>query len=432
MPSDVAYPFATPSYGTVGSCVAQGLFYSIGSYATHLLAVLLNVYYLCKLKHGMDDTLFRRRIEIISYIVLLLTMVLSSIASWKGKSINPSFMEPICAFYPYPDGCTADENDCQSRINSKSMHFIWANIMFIAFLSLMLTTALIITSFRKEEKRLRTELCNSTNSNGFGDHSLLAERIIQAKLSRKVVTKQAIMYFVALALPSLSFFLYYSKIGKYSAVFSMIKMIFHPLQGFFNAGIFFYYKIRLLRKREVYGLTAVCAFVRLMKYPQDAPDDVIIGNIDFVLMVQSINIGKVDQESAVHNEFDRDSEIFGDDSSSRMDHPQFLGALAMSRDNSSKSNMSKKDHLGDIALVQVDFQKFPISRQESLSTAGRFDEHSIIIDDLGSNTFYGAQDGLSDSPAKSISSVCQSNAHLPAEEAGATISQSTFTSEQKT
>ena len=54
MPRDVIYPFAGPSYGTIGTCEAQGLAYVVGNGLVYSTNGILNFYYACTLSNGLS------------------------------------------------------------------------------------------------------------------------------------------------------------------------------------------------------------------------------------------------------------------------------------------------------------------------------------------------------------------------------------------
>ena len=285
MPSDVIYPFAFPSYGTKETCEVQGFMIFFGSGTVLMLGLVLNIYYLCKLRYNMEDAKFSHSFEPILYLGILLSMLIPNIIVWKQGSscFNPALSDPFCTIREYPNDCT-EENDvgCRGAPSTiKQYVFIVYAVLILSFVSLIVTMVLIIHSFGRDEKRI---IQHANRNPGMDGESMLIEEIRQARDSRRIVTKQATMYLAALTITWIFLFLEIGLSGD-NAFIPFMRMVFQPLQGFFNMVIFFYHKIRTMRKSDE-DITVAAAFLRLISSPKDVPECVAIENIDLVRMIE--------------------------------------------------------------------------------------------------------------------------------------------------
>ena len=285
MPSDVIYPFAFPSYGTTETCEVQGFMIFFGSGTVLMLGLVLNIYYLCKLRYNMEDAKFSHSFEPILYLGILLSMLIPNIIVWKQGSscFNPALSDPFCTIREYPNDCT-EENDvgCRGAPSTiKQYVFIVYAVLILSFVSLIVTMVLIIHSFGRDEKRI---IQHANRNPGMDGESMLIEEIRQARDSRRIVTKQATMYLAALTITWIFLFLELGLSGD-NAFIPFMRMVFQPLQGFFNMVIFFYHKIRTIRKIDE-DITVAAASLRLISSPKDVPECVAIENLDLVRMIE--------------------------------------------------------------------------------------------------------------------------------------------------
>ncbi len=285
MPADVIYQYAFPSYGTIGTCEAQAFIYNLGAGSVVMLGLILNLYYLCKLRYNMEDAVFRQKIEPYCYVFLLLPVVLADILVLRQDGFNPALTDSHCTHIEYPDDCNNNEESCRGYQVETWVRPFKMSVLIIAMLSLVISMALIVHSFSREEKK-HCRHSGSMNSQDAID-PLTAEQIKQARASRNTVTKQAIMYFAAIVLTWMLTLVSQGVIIKSAFVVFMRAML-QPLHGFFNMLIFFYHKIHTLRKCEG-SLTVPEALSRLMMFPEDVPEIVAVENIEFVMTIQSLN-----------------------------------------------------------------------------------------------------------------------------------------------
>ena len=205
-----------------------------------------------------------------------------------GDGFNP-MIDPWCSIGTYPPRCHAMKMDAEDCRGAKVWSWWPAALslnLIVAIFSIIVTMALIVHSFWKVEKSLKQHIDSSPDhveedSDDYDADSIKAQ-VLQLRDSRRTVTKQSMMYFTAFFLTWLPLLLrIFFRVTDFNPFFVLLRMILQPLQGFFNMLIFFYHKICTLRENEN-NLTFTKAIRILIESPQDVPECVAVGNIDFV------------------------------------------------------------------------------------------------------------------------------------------------------
>jgi hypothetical protein len=167
MPKDVIYPFSGPSYGTIGTCEAQGFMYIMGSSLAFCMMAALNVYYACTLSFNVREEVFRRFIEPVLYVISITASVIGPIVLvLKADMLNPGVNDPFCGPAIYPEGCNKeDDPDCRGTPGGSRNYllgFIFA--LTLGFGTLIVTMGSVIYTFYKREKRVKEKLRSSTET----------------------------------------------------------------------------------------------------------------------------------------------------------------------------------------------------------------------------------------------------------------------------
>jgi len=282
MPSDVIYPYAFPSYGTTATCTIQGFLFSTGVAAQLLLGVHLNFYYLCRLRYKIEDAEFTRRFERIIHPVSIAIVLIPQIYLLVHGGFNAGRIDPFCGAVNYPRKCHEIldyEGVCRGPEN-KLYELLRLAVIFLAFVTLVATMALIVHSFFRDEKRLEQEDPNMT------DEQIIA-RVELTQESKRIVSKQALMYMAAFFLTWLFFF---PDVASESPWITLMRMVFQPLQGFFNMIIFFHQKILTMRKaRDLEDTSSFKIFIIILFGPPlKTTDEIQVQNIEFVMFHQNI------------------------------------------------------------------------------------------------------------------------------------------------
>jgi len=270
MPKDVIYPFAGRSYGTTATCEAQGLAYLIGSAIVVMMNAILNIYYLCTLRYKMKAETFSKFIEPILTVFAIAAPVATIITMLANQGlINPIPYESYCSISSYPIDCNErDDIECirGGGSNGVAQFFIVFFFAMVTALATLVTSMfLIILTFYKSErslKRTRAMMKEHVKEDGSptdGPHSTKKNNKQEEEAGHqesqhnmtKIITSQALMY-----LGSFVFTWIFVVLINLEGVFSnnhwiqALKLVFQPLQGFFNMLIFIHHKVFNLRRAD--------------------------------------------------------------------------------------------------------------------------------------------------------------------------------------
>ena len=287
MPKDVIYPFAMPSYGNIVTCEAQGFIYMMGNGLAFCMNGILNIYYLCTLRYNMTEKTFRCYLEIPLYIVSLAASVVPSAFLIKDNLLNPSPVHPICMRHVYPDDCTkADNPECRGEGGHDKGTYLFT--LTLGFLILMITMALVVHSFYRNERKLR----KAVKDNHIQEGDEAYKDLQHAQQSSSIIIRQALMYIAAFLITWILGFVQIAFLNEHitdehttehtSDTMFVLKMIFQPLQGFFNLIIFAFHKVyMILQSDEDTTFTEAVGIVFL--HPDEMDDSVQLSNLDLVL-----------------------------------------------------------------------------------------------------------------------------------------------------
>jgi len=296
MPKDVIYPFQMPSYGNIATCEAQGLIFMMGTAFGICMNGILNIYYLCTMRYNMTEKTFRWYLEIPLFIVsLAISITLPSTAMLKQKLLNPSPSYPFCVPNVYPLGCTkADNPECRGGGENGALAPLFYCTITLGFFTLMITMALIVHSFYRNARSVRKALKDKPSQ----EIDAKYEALQYAQESSGIITRQAIMYIAAFLITWVFGFVHFVLREDNKELLSVLRMIFQPLQGFFNLNIFTYHKVCMVRRSDE-DLTVGEAFGIVFLYPDEMEDPAQVHNLDFVFE-DNYGIGKyAPQNSAV-------------------------------------------------------------------------------------------------------------------------------------
>jgi len=280
MPRDVIYPFAGPSYGTTATCEAQGLLYITGSAIGIIMNGILNVYYVCTLRYKMKAETFSKIIEPVLTVMAIAVPVITSFTKLANKGIiNPHPYDSFCAV----DCNERDDIECirggGSTNDMAQYRIVFFSCMMTALGTLATSMFLIILTFYKSErslKRTRSMIKDHVKEDGSptdtpstdtptntpaddGAHSTknnnkqeeeAGHQEPQHKMT-KIITSQALMYLGSFFFTWIFTVLTY--LGDDSSDnwwIQALKLVFQPLQGFFNMLIFVHHKVYNLRRTD--------------------------------------------------------------------------------------------------------------------------------------------------------------------------------------
>jgi hypothetical protein len=283
MPKENIYDFATPSYGTVGTCNLQGFLSHFGIAMVLSSNMLLNIYYLCTLRYHVSELTMKKYIEPSFLVVFTGAALFLPLFSIQYEYFNPSIYYPSCSITPYPTDCNNEDIPCirGDPLSIRTSNILRAFIFFWAgslLLTIMVSMALIILTFVTLEQKARRAMKRGTSTEEQsceenGEMQSNSEGAIIFVQSNRVVTrkltKQALMYFGAAFLSWASLFgTIFVNDGRGVAI---VYRIFFPLQGFFNALIFIYHKVDILKRCNSNALSNWEALRMVFEKPSETP-----------------------------------------------------------------------------------------------------------------------------------------------------------------
>jgi hypothetical protein len=289
MPKDVIYPFQMPSYGNVATCEAQGLIYMTANAISFSMNGILNIYYLCTLRYNMSEKTFRCYLEIPLYIVTLLISTIPAVTLMEQDLLNPNPTDPYCVINTYPLNCTnADNPECRGGGGGGASNAMYIFTILLGFVTLMITMALVVHSFYRNKQKLR----KAVESNEFKEDDGAYADLQYAQETFGIMTRQALLYIAAFFITWIFVFVHivftqYGN-GAEKGLLPVLRMIFQPLQGFFNLIIFAYHKISMVLRSDE-DLTFVEALDEVFLHPNTLQDTVQIHNLEMVFNVHHSN-----------------------------------------------------------------------------------------------------------------------------------------------
>ena len=298
MPKDVMYPFEGRKLGSFETCEWQAFVYFLGSQFSVCANVTLNVYYLCTIRYKMREDRFRKIAEPCLLMFTFIFTLPFPLVLLHFDFLNPSPYESFCSFGGYPKECTyRDDVPClRGDPTSPYIHFIRFFFLFgiiLVFSFIILSMTLIVMSLREEESEASEDgNYDSSNQNEDGDsaESISEEKVqwtLDHSINRRVVLRQAIMYICAFLLTWI--FTIFTYIWEEEWIFQILKCALQPLQGFFNALIFFSHKICNIRRSHRHIPFTEALYI-VLTAPSEVPE-VLLSRVEMV-----------DSQSNCHNE----------------------------------------------------------------------------------------------------------------------------------
>lgn len=288
MPKDVIYPFQTPSYGSIATCEAQGFIYMFGNGLMFMVNGHLHLYYLLRLKFEIKEQTICKYVEPVMHILCFSIAIALTIGSLNSDFINPSPTDPMCVWHTYPAQCTIEEDPtCRGSDKGgealKSFEFVYKFTLGLASSFLTLVMSLIVGKFYGVRRRIQM-LDDESIDITADKHDLIQFASNQSK----TITKQAIMYCLAFVLTwvfsAVEFFQDRDEDDPYERIIAIavLRLIFQPLQGFFNLLIFVVHKITNLRENDT-NMTKKEAFKIVFFSPYKLSKEKIVNNINFIV-----------------------------------------------------------------------------------------------------------------------------------------------------
>jgi len=290
MPKDMIYKqFDGIVIGNATSCSIQGFIFVTGAAGAAIYNAILCIYYVCSIRFGMKDEIFRRCLEPWLHLCAISFSLFLSIFALHYQLINPSPAQfTWCAFTRYPYWCFEDDEECSYERGQPAKTLIFfpvaaASIIIIAA-TVVISMVMIVRNAYSRERLLKAYM-GANDAISRGNQRRLSAYRSDVQYTKEVVF-QALMYtlafFAVWHYPLLNAVIdrnhgvpYESNQAK-----EIARLIFRPLQGFFNAIIFIHHKVRKVRRHHR-GLSLYEALKMVFERREEDPEH-IVSNLTLV------------------------------------------------------------------------------------------------------------------------------------------------------
>ena len=272
------YPGFSPgySYGSVATCEAQGFLYLLGVELSFSATSILSLYYLLTIRYDISDQTIKTRLQPCALLIALGLSGFHAVSRLQDNLINPVPFVSWCVEGDYPYGCREDDEvQCiRGEADPTPKVFILLTLILGATIQVISMIMVVMTVHSRRNR----EICSSSVcEDDLGRRTTEDERIRATRQDypndTMVVMKQCFFYFAAfiathLFTPQLSS-------NSDSVILQVLVLVLKPLQGFFNAAIFIYHKVYMLRHVLGTEITFCEALRTIIRYPTSIPTMVV-------------------------------------------------------------------------------------------------------------------------------------------------------------
>lgn len=285
MPDDVktVYHFTGPTYGSVSYCEIQAFLILLGSIFTIFSNLALNIYYVSTIRFGVSEQKFNK-VALPVILVLAISTILPLVSMLLVQDLlNPVPYYPYCMVGTYPHDCLAEdtESECirggaSGTVTVRIFETSLSIALPFGLITILISMILVIsTVFRTETEAKRNAASareqeeGNDNGNSLGDLDT-SYSANAAHNHTRAVLRQALMYIGAFLL-TWGWTVMCTNRFLFRPAIDQLKFVFQPLQGFFNAFIFIYAKVDILR-RASQNLSFGQALKRVIISPKAVPE----------------------------------------------------------------------------------------------------------------------------------------------------------------
>ncbi len=278
MPTDIGnvYPFEG-SRGNIGTCETQAILILTGMSFSLLNLSILSFFYLFTIRYRRSEKYFKRRILPGLWTLATISVICVILVFKRREMLNPRPMFPYCFVGPLPANCGDGVECIRGAASSEKILKLRLQISlgFVIVIMVVSMALVVIAVFKFEKEAIEhnfdsdrgadtnqgeglSTVNEGENDSHRHDQSRTSEtsESVQFELTKNV-SGQAIMYTGAFLLTWLWLLIAVSTYrrvppsnGIYWNIICFLVTFFLPLQGFFNALIFLYHKVHILRKSQ--------------------------------------------------------------------------------------------------------------------------------------------------------------------------------------
>ena len=317
MPKDMIYKqFDGIIIGNTTSCSIQGVAFTMGAVGAAIYNAILCIYYICSIRFGMKDEIFRRCLEPWLHLCAISLSLFLVIFAWHYQQINPSPVQfTWCAYTRYPYWCGEDDEECSYERGQPEVALILpivvtASIIIIAA-TVVISMIMIIRCVYSRERLLKAYM-GANDAISRGNQRRLSAYRSDVQYTKAVVF-QALMYtlvfFAVWHYPLLNAVIDRDRGAPYESnqAKEIALLVFRPLQGFFNTIIFIHHKVRKVRRHHR-GLSLYEALKMVFERREEDPEH-IVSNLTLVKRDAAlVGLRFAFEESPSDNDDDDDDE----------------------------------------------------------------------------------------------------------------------------
>ncbi len=342
MPSDVyeVYPFQGKAFGNIGTCGAQGFLIQLGTFCAFAAQCCLNIYYVCTIRYNMSEDRMKKKVLPKMVILCMIFALPGPVQALMKGFYNPHPLLSYCGRCSYPYFCNilGEEGESFECIRGLSLFpdgrfkMTVAVVLGASFLILLSSLVLVVATAIETEislrrsRRIRRGRGRRVSTRSTRTTRAVANSTDESEVTRVLLT-QACLYIAAFVLTWVWFLVVAIETQRNAYFisgrnFMIARSIFRPLQGFFNAIIFIYQKVYLLRRANS-RLGFMGAIFQAIKSPRTIP----------VMLISGMDVAR--EEDGGRRPSSNTIVRRGELSSSRID---LVGANATNGDNNSNDS----------------------------------------------------------------------------------------------
>jgi len=322
--------------GTTTTCAVQGFFNEFGNITTPLYSASLCIWYLLFLKYGWRE----KECEGIEYVFHLIPIgggFLMAVVGLAFSLYNNSGF--LCWYAPYPAGCdTVEPHTCSRGEYAGVFRWIHYGVVWIAIAVVTVSMASLYSAVRLQEE-------------------ITVDRKSVAIRNSREIAEQALLYVGALYLTW--FFTTATRISQTAFKFNCYQLLilmatFFPLQGFWNALI--YFRRRRQNNRERQGTTlpqSLAIYAPENNSNGDSPDTELEPRTSSTEIWERVRLRQLKRAQAAVEKAEEEKKKKLEEEKEKEEHTRIMSSPDLSRQEEDTDNIEILN-LGELERRVVD------------------------------------------------------------------------------
>jgi len=284
-------PYSTPTLGTTGTCMAQGLMLSIGGTGVIDTTLCLAWYYVCRILRVSTWTI-TRIYEPIFYIYIIVSNANGTFSMLKTNWINIQHWTAYCGTSPIPTSCWLDMEENPASLNDHAIdpkcqwptdpndpylkYYPFCKYYVATEFSLIVLAMLIVVLVVYQNERKMTGDDVDSEEEGEEGHTDDTQYFLKEQ-TRSILRQASLFVFACFVTWYFFLIMDVNTQASYPRVQDVLQTILVPLGGFWNMLIFVHIKIRLIRDSNHNIKSNFEAFMIVITEPDSIPDMILSG-----------------------------------------------------------------------------------------------------------------------------------------------------------